>query len=158
MTSIFVFYALKFLLCIIRFHSIKKSFISCIDLSWLPSFSVEWWSEWMWSRLCASLSLKFQSCPEVMWNQSDMCSDQIHNCLYMMWIWYTSLSLFVGNLCLLIRRRNCSARTFFICYLGHSFCRSNWFHHAVCCWDLKLLSMDNWILGGLEEQRCWSIG
>jgi hypothetical protein len=29
-------------------------------------------------------SLKLQSCPEVTRNQSDMCSDRIHNCLDMM--------------------------------------------------------------------------
>jgi hypothetical protein len=46
MASIFVFYALKFLWWITGLPSIKKSFISCIDLSWLPSFSGEWWSEW----------------------------------------------------------------------------------------------------------------
>jgi hypothetical protein len=38
-----------------------------MDLSWLPSFSGEWWSERAWSRLCASSSLKLQSCPEVTW-------------------------------------------------------------------------------------------
>jgi hypothetical protein len=58
MTSIFVFYALKFLWWITRLPSIKKSFISCIVLSWLPSFSGEWWSELVWSRLCVSSSLK----------------------------------------------------------------------------------------------------
>jgi hypothetical protein len=30
------------------------------------------------------LSLKLQSCPEVTRNQSDTCSDRIHNCLDMM--------------------------------------------------------------------------
>jgi hypothetical protein len=45
MALIFVFYALKFLWWIIRLPSIKKAFISCIVLSWLPSFSDEWWSE-----------------------------------------------------------------------------------------------------------------
>jgi hypothetical protein len=63
MTLIFVFYALKFLWWITRLPSIKKSFISCIALSWLLSFSGEWWSERAWSRLCASSSLKLQSCP-----------------------------------------------------------------------------------------------
>jgi hypothetical protein len=93
MTSIFVFYALKFLWWITELPLIKKSFISCIDMSLLPSFSGEWWSERTWSRLCASSSLKLQSCPEVARNQSDTCSYRIHNCLDMMWIWYISLSL-----------------------------------------------------------------
>jgi hypothetical protein len=55
---------------------------------------------------CVHLSsLKLQSCPEVTRNQSDTCSDRIDNCLDMMWIWYTSLSLSVGNLYLLMRWR-----------------------------------------------------
>jgi hypothetical protein len=98
MTSISVFYALKFLWWITGLHSIQKSFISCIALSWLPSFSGEWWSERAWSRLCASSRLKLQSCPKVIQNQSDTCSDRIHNCLDMLWIWYTLLSLFVDPL------------------------------------------------------------
>jgi hypothetical protein len=81
MASIFVFYALKFLCWITGLPSIKNSFISCIDLSWLPSFSGEWWSKRTCSRLCASSSLKLQSCPEVTWNQSDMCSNR-HMLLY----------------------------------------------------------------------------
>jgi hypothetical protein len=93
MALIFVFYALKFLWWITGLSSIKKSFISCIALSWLPSFSGEWWSERTWSRLYASSSLKLQSCPEVTWNQFDMCSDRIYNCSDMIWIWYTSLFL-----------------------------------------------------------------
>jgi hypothetical protein len=93
MHSIFVLYALKFFWWITGLPSIEKSFISCIDLSWFPSFSGEWWSKWAWSRLCASSSLKLHSCPEVTRNQSDTCSDRIHNYLDMMWIWYISLSL-----------------------------------------------------------------
>jgi hypothetical protein len=55
---------------------------------------------------CVHLSsLKLHSCPEVTRNQSDTCSDWIHNCLDMMWIWYTSLSLSIGNICLLIHQR-----------------------------------------------------
>jgi hypothetical protein len=77
MTSIFVFYAFKFLWWITRLPSIEKSFISCIALSWLPSFSGEWWTERAWSQLCASSSLKLQSRPEVTRNQSDTCSDFI---------------------------------------------------------------------------------
>jgi hypothetical protein len=92
MASIFVFYALKFLWWITGLRSIEKSFVSCISLSWLPSFNGEPWSERAWSRLCASSSLKLQSCPEVTWNQLDTCSDRIHNCLDMIWIWYTTLS------------------------------------------------------------------
>jgi hypothetical protein len=42
MISIFIFYALQFLWWITGLPSIKKSFISCISLSWLPSFSGEW--------------------------------------------------------------------------------------------------------------------
>jgi hypothetical protein len=86
MASIFVFYALKFLWWITDLHSIEKFFISCINLSRLPSFSDEWWYERTWSQLCASSSLKLQSCSEVTWNQSDTCSDRIHNWFDMMWI------------------------------------------------------------------------
>jgi hypothetical protein len=50
-------------------------------MSWLPSFSGEWWSERVWNRLCASSILKLQSCPEMMQNQSDTWSDQ-HILLY----------------------------------------------------------------------------
>jgi hypothetical protein len=42
MASIFVFYALKFLCWITGPPSIEKTFISCIALLWLPSFSSEW--------------------------------------------------------------------------------------------------------------------
>jgi hypothetical protein len=85
MASIIVFYALKFLWWKIRLLSIKKSFISYIALSWLPSFSGEWLSEQAWSRLCASSSLKFQSCPEMTRNQSDMCSDFIESIIVLIW-------------------------------------------------------------------------
>jgi hypothetical protein len=63
------------------------------------------WKNHPMASIFVFYALKFQSCPEVTRNQSDMCSDRIHNCLDMMWIWYTSLSLYVGNLCLLIRRK-----------------------------------------------------
>jgi hypothetical protein len=72
MALIFVFYALKFLWWITRLPSIEKSFIFYIDMSWLPSFSGEWWSERVCSWLCASSTLKLQSCHEVTRNQSDM--------------------------------------------------------------------------------------
>jgi hypothetical protein len=77
MTLILIFYALKFLWWLNELPWFEKSFISYIDLSWLPSFSGEWWSERAWSRLCASSSLKLQSCPDVTLNQSDTCSDFI---------------------------------------------------------------------------------
>jgi hypothetical protein len=86
MSSIFVFYALKFLWWIIALPSIKKkSFISYIALSWLPSFSGEWWSERAWSQLCASSSLKLQSCPEVTRNQSDTRFDFIESIIALIW-------------------------------------------------------------------------
>jgi hypothetical protein len=156
MASIFVFYVLKFLWWITRLPSIKKFFISCIFLSWLPSFSGKWWSERAWSRLCASSSLKLQSCPEVAQNQ-----------WHVLWSnpqlsWYdVNLIYFIIFVCRKPlpadqSKKNYSARTFLICYPGLSFCRSNWFYRAVCCWGLGLLSVDSWILGGLEEQRRWS--
>jgi hypothetical protein len=58
MASIFVFYALKFLWWINKLSSIEKFFISYIVLSWLSSFSGEWWSKWAWSQFCASFRLK----------------------------------------------------------------------------------------------------
>jgi hypothetical protein len=85
MTSIFVFYTLKFLWWITELPSTEKSFISCIDLSWHPSFSGEWWSKRAWSRLCASSSLKLQSCLEVTWNQSHTCSDFIESTIALIW-------------------------------------------------------------------------
>jgi hypothetical protein len=93
MTSIFVFYALKFLWWITRLPSIEKSFISCIALIWLPSFSGEWWSERAWSRLCASSSLKLQSCPEVTWNQSGTSSDFIESTIALIWYEFDILCL-----------------------------------------------------------------
>jgi hypothetical protein len=98
MTSIFVLYALKFLWWIIGLPSIEKSFISCIALSWLPSFSGEWWSEWTWSWLCASSSLKLQSCPEVTRNQSDTCSDFIKSTIVLIWCEFDILHYLCLNL------------------------------------------------------------
>jgi hypothetical protein len=98
MASIFVFYVLKFLWWIVRLPSIKKSFISCIALSWLPSFSGEWWSDWVWSRLCSSSSLKLQSCPEVTWDQSDTCSDFIESTIALIWCEFDILHYLCLNL------------------------------------------------------------
>jgi hypothetical protein len=75
----------------------KKSFISCIALSWLPSFSGELWPDQAWSRLCASLSLKLQSCPEVTWNQSDTCSDR-HILLYDAALSFKEIDGFIAHL------------------------------------------------------------
>jgi hypothetical protein len=57
MTSIFVFYALKFLWWITELPLIEK-ILHILYCPWLPSFSGEWWSDRAWSRLCASSRLK----------------------------------------------------------------------------------------------------
>jgi hypothetical protein len=98
MVSIFVFHALKFLWWITGLPSIKKSFISCIALSWLSSFSGEWWSERAWSRLCASSSLKLQSWLEVTRNQSDTCSDFIESPIALIWCEFDILHYLCLNL------------------------------------------------------------
>jgi hypothetical protein len=159
MTSIFVIYTLKSIWWITGLPSIEKSFISCIDLSWLSFFSGEWWSERAWSRLCASFKLKTS---ELSWGDAK-------SIWHVLWSnpqlpWYdVNLIYFIIFVCRKPlpadpSKKNYSTHTFSICYPGRSFCRSNWFHCAVCCWGLGLLSADSWILGGLEEQRRWSTG
>jgi hypothetical protein len=98
MALIFVFYALKFLWWITKLTSIEKFFISCIDLSWLSSFSGEWWSERAWSQLCASSSLKLQSRPEVTQNQSNTCSDFIKSTIDLIWCEFDILHYLCLNL------------------------------------------------------------
>jgi hypothetical protein len=110
MALIFVFYTLKFLWWIIVLPSIKKSFISCIDLSWLPSFSGEWWSEWAWSQLFASSGLKPQSCPEVTRNQSDTGSDFIESIITLIWCEFDILHYLCLNLSWLNKNLSWSGR------------------------------------------------
>jgi hypothetical protein len=88
----------------------KKSFISCIGLSWLPSFSGEWWSEWAWSWLCASSSLKLQSCPELTWNQSDTWSDFIESTIALIWYEFDILHYLCLNLSWLKKNLSWSGR------------------------------------------------
>jgi hypothetical protein len=106
MASIFVFYALKFLWWITELSSIKKSCISYIALSWLLSFSGEWWSEREWSRLCASSILKLQSYPEVMRNQSDTCSNFIESTINLIWCQFDILHYLCLNLSWLKKNLN----------------------------------------------------
>jgi hypothetical protein len=108
--SIFVFYALKFLWWITGLPSIEKSFISCIDMSWLLSFSGEWRSERAWSRLCASSSLKLQSYHEVTRNQSDACSDFIESTIALIWCEFDILYYLWLNLSWLKKNLSWSGR------------------------------------------------
>jgi hypothetical protein len=107
---IFVFYALKFLWWITGLPSIKKSFISYIVLSLFPSFSGEWWSERVWSRLRASLRLKLQSCPKVTQNQSDTRSDFIESIIVLIWCEFDILHYLCLNLSWLKKNLSWSGR------------------------------------------------
>jgi hypothetical protein len=81
-----------------------------------------------------------------------MCSNRIHNCFDMMWIWYTSLSLSVGNIRLMIHRRKLSSL-----HLLHMLLRLLLLREWLVSPRCLLLKLETFIGGQLNFWRAWKI-